>query len=171
MAANSITWSAQRKTLSEAWYSRRPPEKRERWEAGSKNERETFTGETTGGDGPCPCCRAVPCVNPAIFALLVQLCLEICVNPDVFLDNICQAVYASNAMDKMSELGVIRGDVDGQIHANRAVTRAEFISMLIQGDPCLGKNLHAARTDVCHNGVPCVNPAIFALLVQLCLET
>lgn len=38
--------------------------------------------------------------------------------------------WASNAMDKMSELGVIRGDVDGQIHANRAVTRAEFISML-----------------------------------------
>ncbi len=38
--------------------------------------------------------------------------------------------WASNAMDKMSELGVIRGDVDGQMHANRAVTRAEFISML-----------------------------------------
>lgn len=38
--------------------------------------------------------------------------------------------WASNAMDKMSELGVIRGDADGQMHANRAVTRAEFISML-----------------------------------------
>lgn len=38
--------------------------------------------------------------------------------------------WASDAVDKMSELGVIRGDADGQMHANRAVTRAEFISML-----------------------------------------
>ncbi len=38
--------------------------------------------------------------------------------------------WASDAMNKMSDLGVIKGDVDGQMHANRAVTRAEFISML-----------------------------------------
>lgn len=38
--------------------------------------------------------------------------------------------WASDAMNKMSELGVIMGDADGQMHANRAVTRAEFISML-----------------------------------------
>lgn len=38
--------------------------------------------------------------------------------------------WASAAMDKMTDLGVLRGDADGQMHANRAVTRAEFISML-----------------------------------------
>lgn len=38
--------------------------------------------------------------------------------------------WASAAVDKMADLGVLRGDRDGQMHANRAVTRAEFISML-----------------------------------------